>query len=180
VLRPLNFDVTPPTVVRHQPFSRSAAMHYAKPVNAVAIAWLTCALFETAYAGPYADDMAKCLVKSTSPADRTAFIRWLFASLALHPDVASMASVTPQQRGQINKAAGVLIQRLLLKSCRSDTQTAVKNEGPQTIQYAFQIFGQVATRQLFTDPHVADGMKALAATMDEAKLKALVSEATTK
>jgi hypothetical protein len=37
-----------------------------------------------AVAGPYGDDMAKCLVKAASPDDQTVFIKWLFAAIALH------------------------------------------------------------------------------------------------
>ena len=56
-----------------------------------------------AVAGPYGDDMAKCLVKAASPDDQTVFIKWLFAAIALHPDVASMASISPQQRDEFSK-----------------------------------------------------------------------------
>jgi hypothetical protein len=78
------------------------------------------------------------------------------------------------------KSAGALFQRLLLESCRTETQQAVQNEGPQTIQYAFQILGQVATRGLFTDPHVLEGMKNLTKDVDEAKLKALLTTGSAK
>jgi hypothetical protein len=44
--------------------------------------------------GMYADEMAKCLVKSTNAADRSVLVRWLFAAGASHPAVAgSMAEV---------------------------------------------------------------------------------------
>jgi hypothetical protein len=33
-----------------------------------------------AAAGPYSDDLAKCLVKSTTKEDRVSLIRWLFAA----------------------------------------------------------------------------------------------------
>lgn len=128
----------------------------------------------SAVAGPYADDMAKCLVKSASPADRTLLVKWIFSVISLHPDLAPMSSITPQQRGAITKSAGELFQRLLLESCRSETQEAIQNEGSETIQYAFQVLGQVATRGLFTDPHVAEGMTALGTQLDAQKLKTLL------
>ena len=86
-----------------------------------------------------------------------------------------MSAITTQQRDALTKSAGALFQRLLLESCRSETQQAVQNEGPQTIQYAFQILGQVATRGLFSDPHVLEGMKGLSKDVDEEKLKALLT-----
>jgi hypothetical protein len=128
-----------------------------------------------AVAGPYADDMAKCLVKATSTEDRGIFMRWLFAAMALHPEVASMAAVSPQQRDDLNKRTGALIQRLLTESCRSETLQAVRYEGPATIQYAFQVFGQAAAGDLFSDPRVAAGMKDLAKYVDQEKLKHLAT-----
>jgi hypothetical protein len=100
--------------------------------------------------------------------------------MSLHPDLASMSSISPQQRDTLSKGAAALFQRLLLESGRSETQVAVQNEGPQTIQYGFQILGQVATRGLMTDPHVLEGMKSLAQGLDEEKLKALLTPSSPK
>lgn len=126
-----------------------------------------------AAAGPFADDMAKCLVNSTSPEDRTVLVKWIFSIIALHPDLSAMSSISAKQRDDLSRSAGALFQRLLVESCRSQTQQALQNEGQQTIQYAFQILGQVATTGLFSDPHVAEGTKDLAKYLDEEKLKAL-------
>ena len=126
-----------------------------------------------ALAGPFGDDMAKCLVNSTSPEDRTLLVKWIFSVMASHPDLSAMSSVSVKQRDDLTKNAGALFQRLLTETCRSQTQQAIQNEGPQTIQYAFQVLGQVATMGLFSDPHVADNMKGLARYVDEEKIKAL-------
>jgi len=138
---------------------------------AVAVALLCTS--RLAAAGPFADDMAKCLVNSTSAQDRTVLVRWIFSVITLHPDLSAMSSVTAKQREDLSKSAGALFQRLLVESCRSQTQAALQNEGQQTIQYAFQVLGQVASTGLFSDPHVAEGTKQLAKYLDEEKLKAL-------
>jgi hypothetical protein len=44
-------------------------------------------------AGRFADDMAKCLVKSTSEGDKAELMRWMFSSMSLHPDLASMSKI---------------------------------------------------------------------------------------
>lgn len=140
----------------------------------VAIVFLT--LLSTsriAAASPFADDMAKCLVNSSSPADRTVLVKWIFSVIALHPDLSAMSSISAKQRDDLSRSAGALFQRLLVESCRSQTQQALQNEGQQTIQYAFQVLGQVATTGLFSDPHVAEGTKDLAKYLDEEKLRAL-------
>ena len=74
---------------------------------------------ESALAGPYGDELAKCLVKSTTDADKTYLVKWLFAAAALHPDVKSIASVSDAQRDELNKNAAKLFERLLTESCRS-------------------------------------------------------------
>ena len=135
---------------------------------------------EPALGGPFADDMAKYLVKSASPEDRTMLIKWMFSAMSLHPDLASLSSVSAQQRDVLTKSAAALFQRLLLDACHSETLAAIQNEGPQTIQYAFQILGQVAARGLLTDPHVLEDMKGLEKGLDQEKIKALLNPGAAK
>lgn len=126
-------------------------------------------------AGPFADDMAKCLVKSTSDADRADLVRWIFSAMSLNPDLASMSKISAQQRDELTAKAAKLFGRLLFQSCKSETEEAVRNEGPLTIQYAFQILGQVATRGLMSEPHVTQELQALDKDIDQEKLKQLVA-----
>jgi hypothetical protein len=133
-----------------------------------------------AVAGPYGDDMGKCLVKAANAEDRTVFIKWLFSSMALHPDVASMATISPQQREEFSKRAAALFQRLLTESCRAETQQAIRYEGPATVQYAFQVFGQAAAGDLFSNASVAAGMKDLTKYIDQEKIKSLSTSGAAK
>jgi hypothetical protein len=92
----------------------------------------------SAAAGPYGDDLAKCLVESTTHDDRTALVRWMFAAIAAHPAVASIAKVTPEVMEGANKSASALFMRLLTESCKEKAQKALKYEGPGTLQTSFQ------------------------------------------
>jgi hypothetical protein len=148
-----------------------------RSIMGVLFGTLLCAS-KLASAGPFADDMAKCLVNSTSAEDRTVLVKWMFGLITLHPDLTAMSSVSSKQREELSKNVGALFQRLLLESCRSQTKQALQNEGPETIQSAFQVLGQVATRGLFTDPHVMGGLKDLAKYVDDEKFKALTASAT--
>jgi len=133
-----------------------------------------------ATAGPFADDMAKCLVRSTSEADRTELMRWMFAAMSQHPGIASLSSVSDKMRNELNVKTGQLFTRLLATDCKSETTLALKNEGPQTIGSAFEVLGQVAARGLFADPHVVDAMQAVAKAIDESKLKELTASTAAK
>ncbi len=121
-------------------------------------------------AGPYADDMARCLIRSTTSADRTSFVRWFFAAAASHPAVQSLASVSAEQRDEANRSTAALFQKLLTESCRTEVQQAVKYEGTQTIAAGFQVFGEVAGRELFTDPAVTQSMGGFEKYFDKQKL----------
>lgn len=130
-----------------------------------------------AIAGPFADDMAKCLVNSTSAADRADLVRWMFSAMSLNPDLASMVSISDRERDELGRKAANLFSRLMFESCKPQVQQAVRNEGPQTIRYAFQILGEVAARGIMADPHVTQSLQTLGKSIDPVKLKALMSGA---
>jgi len=128
---------------------------------------------QSALAGLYGDELARCLVKSTTDADKTYLVKWLFAAAALHPDVKSIASVSDTQRDELNKNAAKLFERLITESCRSETQEAVKYEGPSTLESSFNVLGQVAARGLFSHPTVARGTAELTNYVDRQKLESV-------
>jgi hypothetical protein len=129
-----------------------------------------------AHAGPYSDDLAKCLVSSTSKADRVALVRWMFAAAAAHPAVASIAKVSPKIMDEANAATGALFMRLLTESCKDKAQTALQYEGPATIQTSFTVLGQVAASELFSSPEVKQAMSGLEKNVDSKKLQELMNK----
>lgn len=126
-----------------------------------------------AFAGPYADALGKCMVGATTGAEKTTLVRWIFAMMALHPDVQSSSAVTPEQRGALSKQTAQLFQRLLTESCLKEAREAVRYEGASTIPSSFSLLGQVATRELFTDPKVNEGIAEFSKYIDEKKFKEL-------
>jgi hypothetical protein len=126
-------------------------------------------------AGPYADDLSKCLVKATTDDDKNYLVKWMFAAAALHPQVAAIANITDEQRAELSLNAGKMFERLLTESCKSETQSAVKYEGPGTLTTSFQVLGQVAAQGLFSHPAVSAFMSDFTKYMDKEKLQKLVS-----
>ena len=125
---------------------------------------------DRAVAGVYSDELAKCLVRSTTDADKTYLMRWLFASMAVHPAVRSITSVSDAERTELNKNAAKLFERLITETCKTQTQEAVKYEGPATLQSSFEVLGQVAGRGLMSDPGVSKSMAEFANYLDKQKL----------
>lgn len=126
------------------------------------------------FAGPYSDEMAKCLVTSTSEADKNFLVKWIFAAASLHPAVKSISSISEAQRNELNVKIAKLFEKLLTESCKAQTQQAVKYEGPSTIEAAFQVLGQVAGRGLFSDPGVAGYVAQLGNHVDKKKLESVI------
>ncbi len=45
------------------------------------------------WAGPYGDDLKRCLVESTSRRDNIVLVRWLSKALLAHPEVKDLAVI---------------------------------------------------------------------------------------
>jgi len=125
------------------------------------------------FAGMYADDMGRCLVSKTTTQDKTDLVRWIFASVTLHPEVAALAKITVKEREAINERAGKLVEKLLTDSCRYKAMDALKYEGALAFQTSFQVLGQVAMQELMTNENVKKGFGELSKYMDNSKIEAL-------
>lgn len=145
----------------------------ALPILATTIATTFTSFNSTA--GVYTDDLSKCLVASTTVTDRNNLVRWMFAAAAKHPAVSEIVAVTPDVMEQTNKKMGDLVNRLLLVACKKETKEAIKYEGGTTIEASFQVLGQVAGRELFSNPAVAEGLSDLDKHIDSAALEQILN-----
>lgn len=125
-------------------------------------------------AGLYTDDLSRCLVESSTPHDKTLLVKWMFTSMALHPDVASMSNVTEAQRDAVNKATAEMFVRLMTDTCLAQSKKAIQYEGAVAVEQGFNVFGQVAGKELFAHPHVAQALTGLQAHIDPKKLENLL------
>lgn len=127
-------------------------------------------------AGPYGDDLAKCLIESTTKNDRTSLVRWMFASAAAHPAVKSIANVSQKELDNANETTGKLFTKILTKTCREQTSKALAYEGTATITTSFQLLGQVAATELFSSPEVQKAMSGLEKGLDKSELSKLAPQ----
>ncbi len=127
-----------------------------------------------ARAGSYADKLSQCLIHATTPADQKVVLRWAFATMALDPDVASMATISPAQREAINQKAGAVVTDLLAGACSQPVQQALMFEGPDAARAAFEAWARWAITSLAEEPHVMQGAGALLQYIDIGKLMSLV------
>lgn len=134
---------------------------------ALAGAALSLSLAAPASAGIYGDSLSKCLIESTTPADKTTLVRWIFAIATLNPEVKTLSAVTPAMRTEANRQAAQMFQTLLTKTCVTEARKAVDYEGRAVFEQSFNQLGQVAGRELFGSPDVAAGMAELQQFIDK-------------
>ncbi|WP_298608993.1 hypothetical protein [uncultured Thiothrix sp.] len=125
------------------------------------------------YAGADADALSKCLVDSTSNNDKTALVRWVFSTIAAHPDIKDDYPVSEAKKEELNKAVAVIYERLLTENCLKETQAVIKNEGTAAFEKSFEVLGGVAVEGLMSNPAVGKASEDFAKYLDEGKLKKL-------
>lgn len=133
-------------------------------------------LLTAAYAGPYSDELSKCLLDSTSKKQRATFVRWMFVAGAAHPAVQDIANVSPELLDQANRDMADLSMTLLVELCREESEEALRYEGAVAFQFAFKTLGEVAGMELFSSPEVQTALAGYEAYLDAEKLQQLASQ----
>jgi hypothetical protein len=131
----------------------------------------------SAHAGVYADDLTRCLVKSTSAADQQVLVKWVYSALSAHPTVNGYSTLTATQDEAMAKDAGQLMQRLLTVDCRKETRDALKYEGADAFGTAFEALGGAAMSSIMTDPKVAANIARVQSHIDLPAIMAVAAEA---
>lgn len=144
-----------------------------KTVLLCVVSAAACLTNSPAIAGPYTDELGRCLVSSTTTEDRNALVRWMFAAASSHPAIKNFATVSPSQIDDANKVIAQLFTRLLTVSCKAKTQEAIKFEGKSAIEVSFNLLGQVAGREMFSDPRVGANIAGMEKYFDGKKLQQL-------
>ena len=126
-------------------------------------------------ANPAVDAFSGCLADSTSGKDRKDLARWLFTAMGAHPEMRSIAVLTPSAADDASRSAGQLFTRLLVDACPKQGKEAVQAVGPVAIQSAFSVLGQLAMQELMTDKDVAAGMGLLEKYVDNVRIQAAIS-----
>ena len=124
-------------------------------------------------AGPFGDEMAKCLVESTNPKDNISLVRWIVRVYGEYPDSNDFINLSIKDKEKIDKEIAALFNRLLLEDCKKETKMALNYEGDQVLFTAFQILGQVAGRELNKEKNVAEAINKFLNYIDTEKFEYL-------
>ncbi|WP_114417926.1 hypothetical protein [Marinospirillum perlucidum] len=133
--------------------------------------WLLLLLPGTLWAGPFTDQMSRCLVEQTTAAEKREFVRWIYAAMSKHPEVSALANISDAEAVGLNQSAGRMLTELMTERCRQETSQAVQYEGNLAIETSFGVLGQVAMQELMTDPDVNAYFESLSNYVDEKRLR---------
>ena len=122
------------------------------------------------FAGPFGDEMARCLVTSTSNGDRTKLVKWMFRVYGDHPDVSYMVDLSDREKKVIDKDVANIFTRLLSEDCIDETKKALDYEGENVMFNAFRILGNVAAQGIVDNPEVKKSINKFVELIDYEKL----------
>lgn len=125
-----------------------------------------------ALAGAATDTLGACLADNTTGKERKELVKWIFVSIAAHPDLRELAVATPAMRERVNRNTGIMLTRLLTENCPEQTRQAYQREGGQALEAAFGILGRLAMQELMTNRDVGAAVAGFGQYVDQQKLEA--------
>ena len=128
-----------------------------------------------ATAGPFTDDLSKCMVIKTTKPDRDLLILWLFSAMSSHPDVEGVTNITPEKKHELKDKTADLLMELLTVRCAQECMQAIEYEGEEAFTASFGVLGEVAMHGLMTHPDVVQYFNGLETYFEE-KFKQISNE----
>ena len=136
----------------------------------ITLAFASMLLAASCWAGPYSDDLKRCLVESTSKRDNIVLVRWLSKALLAHPEVKDLAVIGSAKAAQIDKDFARYIERLLGDNCSAPFANVMRYEDPDAVRKSFEFLGQVALKELMDNPQVQEAVSGVLKQLDMEKI----------
>ncbi len=124
-------------------------------------------------ASPQADPLGTCLVDSLDGKERKRLARWVFFSIAAHPEIKPYLSASQQDIDSNDQWVGKLVTRLLVEDCPGELEAASKKD-PRAIEGAFELVGEVAMHEIMRNQQVTDAIGKYGLYTDQDKISAIV------
>ncbi len=129
----------------------------------------------SAYAGQYADALNKCIASSVTDKDKANLARWALAAIGQHPEMVGIVSISLEKREEINRAFGLLNNRLLGETCAKELRDTVQFEGKAGASSSFEFFGRLAMQEVMANQMVLEGLSGAAKYLDMAKINSAIN-----
>ena len=127
-------------------------------------------------AGP-TDALQACIAEAATPADRRTLVRWIFAVVTRHPDLADIGALDAGRRTALERDAARVVERLIADDCTVPTREAMVAGDQAAFEAAFRTLGELAMQDFLTHPEVQSGMAGIGEQVDSARiLRALLTK----
>jgi len=123
-------------------------------------------------AGPAGDALSGCLADNTTGKDRKELVQWIFVAVTAHPEIKPFSNVTEANREDADKKMAALATRLMTESCKVEFKKAIETEGRTGVENAFGLLGQLAMKEIMSNPSVNESFAAYAKYLDKSKFDA--------
>ena len=118
---------------------------------------------------------ASCMVDNLNGKERKNLAKWIFFSIAAHPEIKMYSSATQTDLSESDKYIGSLITRLLTENCPNELKAANKVD-PQAIEKGFELVGQVAMQELMNNQEVMTTLTKYVEFTDQNKINKVLTE----
>lgn len=122
-------------------------------------------------ASPTTDALGQCLGDNTSGKDRKDLAKWIFFSMAAHPEISLVAPVPAEPALNSQQVAGLLFTRLMGVSCAKEMRATLTEGGSAGVHIAFEFLGKIAMQELMSNPEVNAAMSGFERFLDAKQIE---------
>ena len=112
-------------------------------------------------AGPFTDNLTRCIVVSTSDDDYKKLVNWIFRVVSEHPHIKSnvgdVYSKIQKIKADVNLAE--IFTKLLTRRCKTEAIQAFKYEQDIALFESFKMLGEISMQKLMEDPAVSKSVE---------------------
>jgi len=125
------------------------------------------------YADESTNKFARCLIDALNGKERKNLAKWIFFSIAAHPEIEKFSAITKADIDKSDKFVGKLVTRLLSVDCPTELQQA-NAVNPNAVKKGFELVGQVAMQELMNNKKVMDSITNYAKYADQEAISKLL------
>lgn len=119
--------------------------------------------------------LGTCLVDHLNGKERKDLAKWIFFSIAAHPEIKPYSNASAKDIEESDRYVGRLLTRLLAEDCPKELRNAGSAD-PQAVAQAFKLVGQVAMQEIMTNPAVKKSLTNYVRYADVEKIKKVIKE----
>jgi len=98
--------------------------------------------------------LGQCIVANLSASDRQDLARWVFLSMAVHPEVRQFSVEGTEPAQAAARKVGALVTRLLRDRCAKEVNEAARAGGAPVVPSAINFFTQIGVQELMINKDV--------------------------